>query len=153
MKEITLMRELKEFLNENEEYNINVVCTRKDDDYILIIQAYSTKPNNEAMLIFKKVESSITFSISIDSFLLSEAYSNLSEEDKIPAVHEINDLTSALDGEYMRLIVKVTYLKIMENLKKFNDKKDDYNAIAKIASRHRGMVFAYISGLEKEEFI
>jgi len=151
--ELKKMQDLKSFFNDNNEHDFNVICERNIDDYQIKIQAYSSKSNNEAMMIFKTVESIITFKIYIDSKKLDDAYSKLSDDEKIPSQHNIFDLSSSHKGEYMRLLVKISYVDIMENLAAYNENKDDYTAIAKLAVKKRGGVFSYISGLDKEESI
>jgi hypothetical protein len=151
--ELKKMEDLESFFNDNNKHSFNVICERNQDDYQIKIQAYSSKSNNEAMMIFKTIESVISFKIFIDSKKLDEAYAKLSDDEKIPSQHSLFDLSSSHKGEYMRLLVKIAYLDIMENLAAYNEKKDDYTTIAKLAFKKRGGVFNYLSGLDKEEYI
>ena len=85
------MEDLKTFFEANENLTFNYRCVRNADDYSLRIEAYSKKSNNEAMLVFKIVESCTNIKIHIDSQKFTDAYNSLAENEKIPPLYEIEN--------------------------------------------------------------
>ena len=150
---VNTIDEIENFEKLHSQFEFNANCERVNNHFTLLLQAYSEHSNNEAMMIFKKAEAAIKFEIQLDTEKLDEAYSNLSEDQKIPSAHEIITISSSHKGEYLRLLVKVCYKKILQHLAAYNGSSDDYQAIAELAVKYRGGVFSYLSGLEKEEFI
>jgi predicted ribonuclease YlaK len=150
---VNTIDEIENFEKLHSQFEFNANCERVNDNFTLLLQAYSEHRNDEAMMIFKKAESAIKFEIQLDTEKLNEAYSNLSEDKKIPSAHEIITISSSHKGEYLRLLVKVCYKNILQHLAAYNGSIDDYKAIAELAVKYRGGVFSFLSGLEKEEFI
>lgn len=150
---VNTIEEIENFEKLHSQLKFNTNCERENDHFTVLIQAYSEHSNNDAMMIFKKAESAIKVEIKLDTEKLDEAYSNLSEDKKIPSTHEIITISSSHKGEYLRLLVKVCYKNILQHLAAYNGSSDDYKAIAELAVKYRGGVFSFLSGLEKEEFI
>ena len=143
--EIESLGELEDFLKSNEKYKIEVTCERQSDDYFVRIEAYSETSNNEAMLMFKTVQSFAKFKIHIDSDKFTEAYNNLAATDKLPANYEI--LNPGADDNYMVNLIGSCYKEIMSLLKAFNHREDDYSKLVKLVYNKRTKVISRMHGL------
>lgn len=150
---VNTIDEIENFEKHHSQFKFTTNCERENDHFTVLIQAYSEHSNNDAMMIFKKVEAAIKFEIKLDTEKLDEAYSNLSEDQKIPSAHEIITISSSHKGEYLRLLVKVCYKNILQHLAAYNGSSDDYTAIAELAVKYRGGVISFLKGSEKEEII
>jgi hypothetical protein len=143
--EVKNLEDLNEFFKTNEKLSFDFKCHRKDDDYTLRIEAYSKDVNNEAMLVFKNLESYTNISIHIDSKKFMDAYNSMGESEKIPPQHEITNPCS--HEKYMLTFVEVASKEILPLLGDFNGIKNDYYALAKLAVKKRGAIFGKWNGI------
>ncbi|MFZ4740872.1 MAG: hypothetical protein ACOYLE_06880 [Bacteroidales bacterium] len=145
MEELKNLEEIKNYLKSIEHFKKNVNCEKNSDDYVVNIQSYTESTNNEEMIVYKTVQSSISINIHIDSNKLFEAYCNLKEDEKIPSQHNI--VNPCIEENYLNFMLEHKYLKIMENLKMFNGETDDYYAIARLIGISRGYVLGKRVGI------
>jgi hypothetical protein len=116
-----------------------------DDDYYLNIKIVRKHSNNEAMMVFKEDIATMRLKIRINSTALFEAYKLLNEEEKIPKHLDI--INPCIEDNYMNSLVELCYLEIINNLKSFNGKSDNYDAIARLAGKCYGYHSGKIHGL------
>ncbi|MFZ4414300.1 MAG: hypothetical protein ACOYOV_14550 [Bacteroidales bacterium] len=145
MEALQNLEDIIKYLKANEHFKKNVNCERNSDDYVVNIQSYAESTNNEEMIVFKTIQSSISINIRLDSNKLFEAYCNLKDDEKIPSQHNI--VNPCIKENYLNLMFENKYLKIMENLKMFNGEYDDYDAIAKFIGISRGYVLEKRAGI------
>jgi hypothetical protein len=143
--EVKNLQDLNDFFKSNEKLKFNNKCHRNGDDYLLRIEAYSEDVNNEAMHVFKDVESYTNIKIHIDSQKFMEAYESLGESEIIPPQHKI--INPCSHEWYMPLFVEVAIEEILPLLGDFNGMKNNYYSLAKLAALKRGGVFARSQGI------
>lgn len=102
-----------------------------NDDYYLNIKIVRKHSNNKAMSIMEEDISTMRLKIRINSTQLFKSYSQLNEDEKIPKY--LNIINPCDDNDYMNSFVELYYLEIINNLKSFNGKSDNYDAIAKLS--------------------
>ena len=117
---------------------INFYCESEKyhDDYYLKIKIVKEDSNNQAMAVFKEEIATLRLKIRIDSHKLFEAYKLLNEEEKIPK--HLNIINPCVVDNYMNSLVELRYLEIINNLKAFNGKSDNYDTIARLAGKCYG---------------
>jgi len=142
--EVKNLEDLKAFLKANENLKFNYSCMRNADDYTLRIEAYSEKPNDEAMLVFKPDESYANINMHIDSQKFMDAYDSLGEDEKIPSQHEITN--PCRHKSYMCDLVEVASEQVLALLGDFNGKESDYYSLAKLAVKTRPRIFSKWNG-------
>lgn len=144
--EVKNLEDLNEFFKSNEKLKFDYKCYRKDDDYTLRIEAYSEDVNNEAMLVFKNIESYTNINIHIDSRKFMEAYNSLPEREQIPSKLEIYN--PCLHDYYMRIFVEAVKTdELLDLFGDFNGVKNDYYGLAKLVGKSSGRVFGRYNGI------
>lgn len=132
------MQDLEDFFKSNEKLNFNYSCQRSGDDYSLRIEAFSKEVNNLAMLVLEHPHSYAEINMHIDSQKFCEAYDGLDENEKIPAHYGFQN--PAAHEKFMQILVEVSGKELLNHLKAFNGKKDDYAMLARLAVRKRGSI-------------